>query len=270
MSDGLKTILIAHSAAPEQSFLSELITASIFPASSAADEEPFRMASTLSDALTEIKSGWIPDLVVVYQGVPDEFPQMQIDELIGLLPLAHFIITFGPWCESIGRTEQQWPVAWCIPIRHLPACLERTEKCVASGEPSMPATASRDEAFSFSARRVNSAASDSHLRVFVSGDDPHFVLTVRDQMKAAGVALVDRCSEAEVIVLTASLLSSRAGAELLKLRSEAPAARCYLLCDLLTPDEVRQFEADGVIALSQLRFAEELAGLLFVSPRQPA
>lgn len=272
MPEGFRTLLIAHPAVPELSSLRELITTSIVPSSSgtAANEEQFRTASTLSNALAEINAGSIPDLVIVYQGVPDEFPASQIDELIGLLPLAHFIIAFGPWCESIGRTEQRWPLAWCVPVRHLPACLERTGKCIASGEPAAPATASRDETFSFSVRRVNSAAADSGLKAFVSGDDPHFVLTVRDHLNAAGVTLVDQCTEAEAVVLTASLLSSRTRAELLKLRSEAPAAHCFLLCDLLTPDEVRQLEADGVTALSQLRFAEELAGQLFATSRRPA
>ena len=236
----------------------------------AANRKSFRTASTLSDALTEIKAGWIPDLVLVYQGVPDEFPQPQIDELIGLLPLARFIVAFGLWCESIGRTEQRWPIAWCVPLRQLPACLERTCKDAASGEPLVPATASRDEAFHLSARRVNSAAADSGQTAFVSGDDPRFVLTVRDQLKAAGVTLVDRFEDAESVFLTASLLSPRTKSELAHLRSDSPAAHCYLVCDLLTPDEARQLEADGVTPLSQLRFGEELAGLLFTPARPSA
>ena len=271
MPDRFRTILIAHSATPESSPLHEMIAAAVpLSSSGAATQEEFRTASTLCDALAEIKAGWIPDLVLVYQGVPDEFPQSQIDELIGILPLARFIVAFGPWCESIGRTEQRWPIAWCVPLRHLPVCLERTCKDAASGELLVPATASRDEAFLLSARRVNSAAADAGQTAFVSGDDPQFVLTVRDQLKAAGVTLVDRCEGAESVFLTASLLSSRTKSELAKLRSDSPAARCFLVCDLLTPDEARQLEADGVTPLSQLRFAEELIGLLLAHARRSA
>lgn len=258
MSDGFRTILIAHPDTPELPSLRELIAAVVpLSSSGAATQENFRTASTLKEALAEIKAGWIPDLVVVYQGVPDEFPQSQIYELIGLLPLTHFIVAFGPWCESIGRTEQRWPIAWCVPIRHLPTRLHQL-----SGIPDSPvlsATASRDEAFAETASRAISTVSCGDFSAAVFGDDGHFVQTVRDQLTASGFRIAER--EPNCVLLSASQLSARTETRLCQLREEFPDAECFLLCDLLTPGEVERLSRQGVKTLSQLRFAEEFASV---------
>jgi len=259
MSEGFRTILIAHSASPEFPSLREMV-ASVAPSSSneAANRESFRTASTLSDALAEIKAGWIPDLVLVYQGVPDEFPQSQIDELIGLVPLVHFIVAFGPWCESIGRTEQRWPIAWCVPLRHLPTRLQQL--IVARDSPGLPATASRDEAFSATASRANCSVSSGKLTAAVFGDDRHFVQMVRDQLAASEIRIVER--EPDYILLSASQLSRWTESRLRQLREEFPDAERFLLCDLLTPGQVERLEGNGVKPLSQLRFAEEFSAIV--------
>jgi len=58
-----------------------------------------------------------PDRVVVWQSIPHEYPAGDVQELIGTLPLAHWMAICGPWCESIGRTEGLWPAGWCVPLR---------------------------------------------------------------------------------------------------------------------------------------------------------
>ena len=165
MTGNLTTLLIAHDSSPELPSLRETIlsfTVEVGPVPTGrtnpdnqpagrnrpcTTEEPLT-ATSLEVALSEIKTGCFPDLVIVYQGVPDEFPQSQIDELIGLLPLARFIVAFSPWCESIGRTEQRWPIAWCVPIRHARTRLVEEITALRGGEPASPPTTSRDEAFS--------------------------------------------------------------------------------------------------------------------------
>ncbi len=273
MTGNLATLLIAHDSSSELPSLRETILPSsveVGPVPTGrknrdnesagrnrpcTTEEPLT-ATSLDDALTEIKAGWFPDLVIVYQGVPDEFPQSQIDELIGLLPLARFIIAFGPWCESIGRTEQRWPIAWCVPIRHLPTRLERVMNDSASPT---PATASRDEAFSETATQANSAVARGDLTAAVSGDDRHFVETVRDQLTASDFQITDR--DPDCVFLSASHLSAQTEARLTQLRIEFPGAGQFLLCDLLTPDQIERLRSAGVIPMSQLRFAEELSAI---------
>lgn len=231
-------------------------------------EELFHAAATLEDALNEIKAGWFPDLVIVYQGVPDEFPQSQIDELIGLLPLTRFVIAFGPWCESIGRTEQRWPIAWCVPSSHVAARLQRELAGIAAGE-TTPPTAARDEAFSLSAARVNLCRSETELSVTVSGDDRHFVETVRDQLIAGGMTVTDESDRPDCVFLTASLLSPRTESELARLKLEFPSAEFFLLCDLLTPGQIERLNSEGVTPMSQLRFGAELAELIASRQARP-
>jgi hypothetical protein len=258
----LKILLIAHNSSPELPSLRETILSFVVPPSggSSATEGQFHAAATLEDALTEIKAGSFPDLVIVYQGVPDEFPQSQIDELIGLLPLARFIVAFGPWCESIGRTEQRWPIAWCVPIRHLRARLQRELASLEAGTMKSPPTASRDEAFSESATRVNSAETDLSAAVF--GDDPHFVGTVSDQLTAAGMTIVSVPASPTFVFVSATRMSDRTDAELARLRKDFPESEFMLLCDLLTPGEMGHLTADSVTPMSQLRFGEELVALV--------
>ncbi|MDA0588528.1 MAG: hypothetical protein O2820_11910 [Planctomycetota bacterium] len=268
MTCGLNFLLIAHESSPELPSLRETILS--FTGSTSAEssgrQDSLRVVSSLGSTLSDIKDGLFPDLVVVYQGVPDEFAQSQIDELIGLLPLARFVITFGPWCESIGRTEQRWPIAWCVPIRHLAARLQRELAGFAAGE-TTPPTATRDEAFSQSAARVGSCQSETELSATVSGDDRHFVETVRDQLIASGMTVTDGSDRPDCIFLTASLLSPRTESELARLKREFPAAEFFLLCDLLTPGQIERLISDGVTPMSQLRFGAELVEL--IAAQQP-
>jgi hypothetical protein len=271
MTGNLTTLLIAHDSSPELPSLRETILSLVVPpsAGSSTSKERLHTAPSLDEAITEIQAGWFPDLVVVYQGVPDEFPQSQIDELIGLLPLARFIVAFGPWCESVGRTEQRWPIAWCIPIRHLATRVQRELLGLNTDKPITPPTASRDEAFSESAARVNSTTAGSGLSAAVFGDDRHFVETVRDQLIASSVDLVSPSATPDFVFVPATRMSDHTDSELRRLRNEYPNSEMFLLSDLLTPGQIDQLLAEDVVPISQLRFGEELAGLIASQKARP-
>lgn len=259
----LKSLLIAHRSAPELPSLCEILRAATMPQSGESDGgDSILFAETLDESLTEIKKGWFPDLVIVYQGVPDEFPQSGIDELIGLLPLARFIVAFGPWCESIGRTEQRWPVAWCVPVRHLATRLHHELRSQSTGEPVLPPTSSRDEVFSRSAARVNSTVARTELTAVVFGDDRHFLESVRTQLQASGIQVLAPPATADFVFVSATGLSASTETELDRVGSEFPASRVFLLSDLLTPGQLVKLAAAGVTPMSQLRFGEELAAMI--------
>lgn len=260
MPRDFNTLLIANDLSPELPSLRETILTLVVPSSrdSGTVEAQLRTAASLQHAINEIKAGLFPDLAIVYQGIPDEFPQSQIDELIGLIPLARIVIAFGPWCESIGRTEQRWPIAWCVPIRHLAARLQRELASLESGE-TTPPTASRDEAFSESASRVNSTGTSGDLTAAVFGDDAHFVGTVCDQIAAAGLQTSAESLQPDLVFLSASILSSRTESELARLKSRFPSAGLIMICDLLTPNQIERLQSENVTPMSQLRFGEELA-----------
>ncbi len=103
---------------------------------------------SLADAISLVGTGeLIPDLVISYQSIPDEYSATDIDQLIGLLPFSRFVVAFSPWCESIGRTEQRWPSAWSIPLAHAAARIRLELQQLAEDSTPLLATTSRDEAF---------------------------------------------------------------------------------------------------------------------------
>ena len=258
----LNALLIAHNSSPELPSLRELVLSFVVPPSggSSATEAQLRTTAALEDALFEIKAGSFPDLVIVYQGVPDEFPQSQIDELIGLLPLARFIVAFSPWCESIGRTEQRWPIAWCVPIRHARTRLVEEITALRGGEPASPPTTSRDEAFSACASRFNQAViSELEFCAVVLGTDQNFVEMTRELLGQLDATIVtERSTQPDFVFFSATMLSQDVLRQLANLREEFPNSQRILVSDLLTPGEIKRLQRTGFQTMSQPRFVDDL------------
>jgi hypothetical protein len=100
------------------------------------------------------REDWFPDLVVVAQDWPDQYPAEAVHELIALCPLARIICCFGPWCDSDGRTRSIWPLAVRVSPEMFAARFEREWGQLAGTAPtdgpaSLPLTASRTEIFEF-------------------------------------------------------------------------------------------------------------------------
>jgi hypothetical protein len=93
--------------------------------------------------------GWFPELVIVCQHGPDEFPESDVHRLIGLFPLARLISCYGPWCASDGRTRDIWPLAVRVPVAAAAERVRRELDVLAGRRPPLPLTASRDEIFLF-------------------------------------------------------------------------------------------------------------------------
>ena len=91
-----------------------------------------------------------PDLVIVCQSWPDEFPASEVSAALGRGPLALWACGYGAWCDSDGRTRSIWPISVRVPIGEAESRLNHLWRIVTQhdGEP-LPLTASRDEAFAF-------------------------------------------------------------------------------------------------------------------------
>lgn len=94
------------------------------------------------------RSGGIPDLVVVLQSHPDEYPTAEIARLLKRAPIARLVVVGGAWCEADGRRRDLWPAAVRVPavwaIQRLQA--EWSLLTGETGNP-VPLTATRDERF---------------------------------------------------------------------------------------------------------------------------
>lgn len=92
----------------------------------------------------------VPDIVVVCQSWPDEFPACEVTTALGRWPLTLWACCYGAWCDSDGRTRSIWPISVRVPASEAPTRLDHLWRILAKqeGEP-LPLTASRDEAFEF-------------------------------------------------------------------------------------------------------------------------
>ena len=109
-----------------------------------------RSVASIAKAAEQLSSSdWQPDLVLVCQHWPDEFPPSDVDRLFRAFPLARFVVCYGPWCASDGRTRSIWPLAVRVPVEEAENRLKRELQVLRGERPPLPLTASRDEIFLF-------------------------------------------------------------------------------------------------------------------------
>ncbi len=224
-----------------------------------------RDASDLVAAVELLADGdWFPDLVVVYQGVPDQFAASDVETLVGRIPLTRCVVIYGPWCESIGRTEQVWPIGWCVPLQHAPIRLRQELDARQNDEPPLPPTASRDEAFLGSAVQTLIASKGllSGRSVRVRSLDRPFELFLQDAVQALGAQLADSDETAGIELFATTLIDASVLSHVAQCREANPEATLLVVTEMATPTDVRKLTAAGCDkVLSQLRFVEQLAAV---------
>ena len=140
-----RILLLGDSTSPEMGPVIEALSR----LSPAAD---VRSAGAIEDAAKQAGSGdFHPDLVVVCQHWSDEFSPSDVDHLLRAFPLARFIVVYGAWCASDGRTRSIWPLAMRVPVNEAEDRLRRELAVLRGKRAPLPLTASRDEIFLFDA-----------------------------------------------------------------------------------------------------------------------
>lgn len=217
--------------------------------------------NSIQAAISLINRGeLVPDLVVSYQGIPDEYSKADIDQLIGMLPLSRFVVAFSPWCESIGRTEQRWPSAWSVPAGHAAARIRFELQQLAAGQQPLPATASRDEAFaSLDASSLAAAEQIGRgLSATVWSADVPLKECFESVARCIGLTLSDS-ETADVQILAAAFIDDATCDRVQRLRARCPAATILVASDMATSGESSNLRNAGATAvISQLRFAADL------------
>lgn len=226
---------------------------------------------SLPDAISLVGNGEVvPNLVVSYQGIPDEYSAAEIDQLIGMLPLSRFVVAFSPWCESIGRTEQHWPSAWSVPLAHAAARIRFELHELTADKPPLLATTSRDEAFrTLAAGCLEDASSIGRgLSAKVISADIATKECFEQVLASVGFDVNDDALPDLYVVAAAFIDESQL--RLVKeiydsetcLRgfdSNSDAVVVLVTSDMATPgDRIRLLEAGATAVISQLRFAEDL------------
>ena len=215
------------------------------------------------EAAVELLTGsaWFPDLVVVYQGIPDQFAASDVEAFVGQIPLARCVVVFGPWCESIGRTEQVWPIGRCVPLQHTETRLRQELVAWQNDEPPLPPTASRDEAFVSSVVQTltNSEEVLSGRSVRIESLDRPFGRFLTEAVQALGARLAEDDEPADIEILATTLIDGSVLSHVAQCRAANPAARLLVVTEMATPTDVAKLVAAGGDAvLSQLRVVEQL------------
>lgn len=106
-------------------------------------------ARLVPDIPAALECGSTPNLAIVLQHWPDEYPFSEVRGLLAAFPLARLMVVQGPWCLSEGRTRQHWPPATRVSCEEALPRLERELEVLAGTRPPLPWTAGRDEIFAF-------------------------------------------------------------------------------------------------------------------------
>lgn len=230
-----------------------------------------RNVQSLPDAVSLVRTGeLIPDLVVSYQSIPDEYSAADIDQLIGMLPLSRFVVAFSPWCESIGRTEQRWPSAWSVPLAHAAARIRLELQQLADDLPPRLATTSRDEAFATLA--AGSLEQTNHLGRGMSARVISADVSIKECFESIAISLgfeiLDTDSESRattVHILVAPFIDGKTFRRIQHLHESNSTATIIVASDMATPGETMALREAGAAAVtSQLRFTEDLVDQLRV------
>lgn len=230
-----------------------------------------RSVRLIEEALPLLSAGeFVPDVVVCYQSIPDEYLPAEIEKLIGMLPFSRFVVVFSPWCESIGRTEQHWPAAWSVPLAHAPARIHQELQRCMTGQPPLQATASRDEAFATLAASClkDSSETGNGITVHIESEDQAVLSCLSDLMTSLGFQR-NEGSNPDVLLIAAAFIGEQhiqrvhdswdQNAASSRSDNQVRSKQIIVACDLVTPAQERALQQAGATAvISQLRFTEEI------------
>ena len=147
-------------------------------------------------AISQSQADAVPsELTIVLQSWSDQYVPADIDQLIGATLYTELICVYGTWCEGDGRSRPVWPHATRVPLRFAPSIVLSTIKRIRSGRPSLPATASRDEAFLRRQPEVPDTTAASRGTALVISPDRVLRQTWADLLKLCGWDSADTSPE---------------------------------------------------------------------------
>ncbi|MEI8380677.1 MAG: hypothetical protein WCJ09_11140 [Planctomycetota bacterium] len=243
---------------------------------------------SLADGLRILeKAIWIPDLVVFIQSWPDEYSRHEIDHLGRLAPLARWLIGYGSWCESDGRTRDIWPLAVRVPLHSAVTRLQREWQglCEPSDFPLLK-SASREETFAADHPLIEPQAPAPHTIVCSpDGEYRRYLVellhlngqtaTTKDEYGASpSSASIPSQERHPVILFDLDPWGEERHSALRDMQAAHPHARILGLMNLPCPDDVAHLHEIGVDVIlpklgDQQRILEQLQENLPINCQKP-
>lgn len=197
------------------------------------------IASALAD-----RSGVIPDLVVVLQSHPDEYPTAEIARLLTRAPIARLIVIAGAWCEADGRRRDLWPAAVRVPAVWAVQRLQAEWSLLNAGKGiPIPLTATRDERFA--ADHLSGHIDLDGLRVFLASPDRTWRETHEILVQQAGGFVESDAARAGILWLDGDPWESGGHQQLNAYREAHSELPIVVSLDFPLPELVEQVQAAG-------------------------
>ncbi|MSR60532.1 MAG: hypothetical protein EXS05_23300 [Planctomycetaceae bacterium] len=204
-----------------------------------------------------------PDLIVVLQTWSDQFFGGEVLELLSLAPLARIVCADGDWCDSDGRTRDQWPLAVRVRVAMAANRIKR-ELAAIGGEPNgrqigrqismgarpLPLTASRGEIYAADFE-TSLAPAAAPVRVAVTSPDRAFREMLTRALRTAGQHVVEPSGQQApaVLVWDADPWDAQRAEELAQLRARLPETHLIATVGFMRPelcDELCRAGSDSV------------------------
>jgi hypothetical protein len=200
-------------------------------------------------SLVELDRALKPDLILVLQRWPDEYPRQQILTLIDAYPLARLLVCYGPWCDSDGRTRDLWPHVVRVPLATAASRLSHELERLRKGASHLPLTADRTEAYLPLAAPQNSPLTKP-LSIAVFSLDRALTDHLRDVLRTAGHSPVTADSDSpDVLLWDADPWTPSARMQLERLRATHPEVPCVALYGFLRRELTHELHSAGVVAV---------------------
>lgn len=200
--------------------------------------------SDIPGIATKLAENEFPDLIVLLQSWPNEFPIADIDHLFAFAPLARIVACYGAWCESDGRNHKHWPMAVRVPVWNARQRLTREWNVIHGEEetPPLPWSASREEIFA--ADHPPIVTTSVPQKILIETPDPAYRLFLRELLESAGYTIVE--CDPTVIVFDADPWCPTRTASLRDLIHRYPTAVIHAIASMIQPELVAELTDLGV------------------------
>ncbi len=149
------------------------------------------LGELLNAGQLEPPAAWFPDLGIICQSWPDQYPSRDVLALLAMYPLTRWICRYGPWCDSDGRNRRIWPAAFRVPDCWEEIRLEREVSVLNCSRAPISATASLAEIFEFhycdgSDRPADAREKIRSLKLAIFSPDKAYRLSLEKLLAAYG------------------------------------------------------------------------------------
>lgn len=195
----------------------------------------------------------VPDVAVVWQSSPDEYPPDQIAALLARLPLARVLCVSGPWCEAAGRSAPHWPPAMRVPVWQAAARLAHELRSLSEPDVlALPWTASREEVWLRDVLATVPSAI-AGVRVAFECPDTHYRAMLQELVTTAKGEIVAADAPADVVVIDVEPWTPSQCERLAECRQRHPDAVLVAVSGWTTHDlQVAVLEQGGDAVVTKL------------------